>query len=128
MDPDMPELAPCDGGCAVCDELAEAVYLRDDEFILDNLDEPENLRMCWRWSLVFIDHLLRSSPVSLANTSLNPLIPKYFTFRSTGKECSWKTRVKGRERYNFYVPDKLAQELRKNRADSNLFILHDDDF
>ena len=117
MDPDMPELAPCDGGCAVCDELAEAVYLRDDEFILDNLDEPENLRMCWRWSLVFIDHLLRSSPVSLANTSLNPLIPKHFTFRSTG-----------RERYNFYVPDKLAQELRKNRADSNLFILHDDDF
>ena len=41
IDPDMPALSPLDGGCAVCDELAEAAYLRDDEFILDKLDEPE---------------------------------------------------------------------------------------
>ena len=40
-DPDMPALAPFDVGCAVCDELAEAVYLRDDEIVLDKLDEPE---------------------------------------------------------------------------------------
>jgi hypothetical protein len=85
-------------------------------------------------------YLLRSSPVSLTKTSLNPLIPKYFTFRSTGKECSWKTQeamnqlfviektgVKGKEQYNFYAPAKLAQELRKNGPDSDLFILHGDD-
>jgi hypothetical protein len=41
IDPDMPALCPPDGGCAVCDEMAEAVYLRDDEFILNKLDEPE---------------------------------------------------------------------------------------
>lgn len=87
-----------------------------------------------------IAHLLRSSPVSLTNTntSLNPLTPKYFTFRSTGEECSWKTQeamnqlyviektgVKGKEQYNYYAPDELAQELRKNGTDSDLFILHD---
>ena len=38
-----------------------------------------------------------------------------------------KTGVKGKEQYNFYAPAKLAQELRKNGPDSDIFILHDDD-
>ena len=137
----MPALAPFDVGCAVCDELAEAVIsgmMRSSSINWMNLSWLSQ-RMCWRRSPVFIAHLLRSSPVSLTNTSLNPFIPKNFTFRSTGKECSWKTQeamnqlffveksgVKGKEQYNFYVPDKLAQELRKNGTDSDLFILQDD--